>query len=201
MTSVTSAIAALATAFTAIDEANEADPSRVEWQGRLLAKARLQGERATYWLDQLDPTASSAVQVAARAHHLRRFALPRSSQPDGRVGYRRWRAAQKTAVAEEIDALLRPLGIADATLTRAIALAQRVGLGTDPETQLVEDAACLVFCETDLIELLAKIGEDKTADAIRKTLPKMSAAAITLAPSATPDGPARSLLLRVATGG
>jgi hypothetical protein len=46
--------------------------------------------------------------------------------------------------------------------------------------------------------VLAQIGPDKTAEAIRKTLPKMSAAAIGLGSEATPRGPAFDLLVAAA---
>ena len=35
--------------------------------------------------------------LAARAHHLRRWELPRDSYPVGRAGYLRWRRDQKAA--------------------------------------------------------------------------------------------------------
>lgn len=171
-------------AFAAIDAANGDD-----------AKAREQGRRATHWLHRLDPSPSAAVELAARAHHLRRGTIARSSFPDGRVGYRRWRAAQKAALASSMSEAL--VGLPDDVVARAVALAQRDGLGTDPETQLVEDAACLVFCESDLVLLLDKLGADRTLDALRKTVPKMSAAAVALVAEATPAGPTADLLSRL----
>jgi hypothetical protein len=176
----------VANAFAAIDAANGADPARVLWDGSEHPKAELQGRRASFWLQRLAPGAPAATRIAVRAHHLRRFAIPRSSYPEGRAGYHRWRSAQKAAVARELAALLGPIGVPDDVLERAISVAQRTGLGSDPGAQLVEDCACLVFCETDLEELAGRIGEDKTIDAIAKTLRKMSAAAIALAGEATP---------------
>jgi hypothetical protein len=181
--------------FAAIDAANAEDPASLNWMGKSVPKALLQGQRATVWLERLDPSAGAAPQLAARAHHLRRFAIPRSSYPEGRPGYLKWRRDQKAAHAAELAELVRPLGIADDVIERAGDLIQRKGLGTDPETQLIEDVACLVFCETDLDELLAKLGEEKTAAAIIKTANKMSLAGLALAPEATPEGPGRDLLV------
>lgn len=79
---------------------------------------------------------------------------------------------------------------------RAGQLVQKIGLGTDPETQVFEDVVCLVFCETELDELLAKVGEENTAAAV-KTAGKMSPAGLALAPDATPPGPGLDLLLRL----
>ena len=195
---------ALAAAFAAIDAANAADPVRVVWNGADHARARLHGERASYWLRRLGAVggraSSDAVELAVRAHHLRRWALPRASYPEGRAGYHRWKKAQRDGLAASFDDVLAPLGIDAAVIARAAQLAQRVGLGSDAETQLVEDAACLVFCEVDLGDVLSQLGEDKTAEAIRRTLPKMSQTAIGLAPEATPAGAAFDLLVAVATG-
>jgi Domain of unknown function (DUF4202) len=184
-------------AFAAIDAANSEDPVSLVWEGRAIPKALLQGQRATVWLARLDPLAGAAAQLAARAHHLRRFAIPRASYPEGRPGYLKWRRDQKAAHAAALDELVRPLGISAEVIERAGDLIQRKGLGTDPETQMIEDVACLVFCETDLDELLAKLGEEKTASAIVKTANKMSAAGLALAAEATPAGPGRDLLVRL----
>jgi len=62
-------------------------------------------------------------------------------------------------------------------------------------TQVFEDVVCLVFCETELDELLARVGEEKTAAAVLKTAGKMSPAGLALAPEATPPGPGLELLL------
>ncbi len=45
----------------------------------------------------------------------------------------------------------------------------------DPETQTLEDAACLVFLETELAEFSARHDEAKIVDILRKTWRKMSA--------------------------
>jgi Domain of unknown function (DUF4202) len=183
-----------AAAIDAIDAANSEDPVALMWAGQPVPKSMLQGQRATVWLERLDSAAGEAAHLAARAHHLRRFAIPRSSYPEGRPGYLKWRRDQKAAHAAELAELVRPLGIADDVIERAGDLIQRKGLGTDPETQLIEDVACLVFCETDLDGLLAKLGAEKTAAAIMKTANKMSPAGLALAPEATPEGPGRDLL-------
>ncbi len=190
----------LARAYAAVDQANAEDPNVVGWDGGEVPKARLQGERATVWLDRLDPSADDALRLAARAHHLRRFAIPRASYPEGRAGYLRWRRDQKTAHAAALTELLAPLGIPADVLDRAGELLKKVGLGSDPETQTHEDVVCLVFCETELDELLDKIGEEKTAAAVVKTAAKMSPAGLALAAEATPPGPGLDLLQRLLAG-
>jgi hypothetical protein len=95
-------------------------------------------------------------------------------------------------------ATLAPLGVAPPVVQRAVALVQRNGLGSDDEVQTIEDVACLVFLETDYVALLQRLGREKTARAVLKTIKKMSTAALGLGVDATPAGPARELLLEVA---
>ena len=49
---------------------------------------------------------SDALRIAARAHHLRRWEVPRSSYPEGRAGYLRWRRDQKARHAREVADVL-----------------------------------------------------------------------------------------------
>lgn len=184
----------LRSAIALIDRANDADPTTVPWAGVRVPRARLQGERATWWLEQLTPQASPEVQVACRAHHLLRWELARSSYPPGRAGYLRWRREQKKRHALALARLLADVGVDPASVERAAALVQRVGLGRDPEAQLVEDSACLAFCEIDLADLVTRLGSERTIGAVRATAAKVSAAALALMLDAAPPGPARSTI-------
>ncbi len=150
------------------------------------------------WLPKVANPPSVALSIAARAHHLARWKIEHSSYPDGRAGYLRWRKASKTASAELLAETLAPFDVAPELVRRAVDLVQRIGLGTDPEAQAVEDVACLVFLETDYVALLQRLGATSTAGAVRKTLKKMSPIAISFGVEATPVGPARDLLLDVA---
>jgi Domain of unknown function (DUF4202) len=185
--------------WAAIDAANAEDPNTIEWHGVNVPRSLIQGQRASCWLSKIAPDAGDALRIAARAHHLRRWAIARADYAEGRPGYLKWRRELKAASAASLNDLLEPLGVLADVRARAGDLVQRVGLGTDPDAQAVEDVACLVFLETDFVPLLAKIGRDKTADAVRKTLKKMSPEAIALGVDATPDGPARALLVEVAS--
>ena len=84
-------VEAIDRARSAIDAANRADPHQHD--GAPLAE--LQGRLAEAWVTRLDPDASTALRLAARAHHLRRWVVPRASYPHGRAGYLRWRRDQK----------------------------------------------------------------------------------------------------------
>jgi hypothetical protein len=177
-------------AIAAIDTANREDPNRVAGRPR----AQLQGERATVWLERIDPAASDALHLAVRAHHVRRWAIPRSAQPDGRAGYLRWRRDLKSVHAQAVAELLRPVGVDEATVTRVQELVQKQGLGRDPEVQIFEDVVCLVFLETQFDELAGRLDDDKMIDVLRKTIRKLSPAGLAQA-GAMPLEPHGRILL------
>ena len=184
----------LTAAVAAIDTANAADPNIVEWQGREWPRAQLQGVLATDWLDALDATASDEVYLAARAHHVRRWTIARASYPDGRSGYLRWRRDLKDVHADVVAEILPATGVAPAAVQRVQALVRKVGLGRDPETQLVEDAICLTFLETQFEELAARLDHDRLVTAVQKTVDKMSEHAVALVARARLSPAARAAL-------
>ena len=81
----------LRAALSAIDAANAQDPRRVDTPAGQRAREVWASERVTAWLARLVPDASELLQLAGRAHHLRRWTVPRSSYPEGRTGYLQWR--------------------------------------------------------------------------------------------------------------
>lgn len=189
----------LARALAAIDAANADDPSTIELRGEVRPKEQAHAELMTEWLGRLDPTADEAQLLAARAHHLRRWSLPRSSHPEGRAGYLRWRTALRKQHAAEVGLLLAQVGYDDATIERVQAIVNKVGLGKDPAVQVHEDALCLVFLETQLAATADQLGEDKIVDVIRKTAAKMSPAGLAAA-ATLPLGEREQALLQRALG-
>lgn len=167
-------------ALDAIDDANRDDPG--SHRGEPLAL--LQGRLADAWTRRLDPSASDAVRLAARAHHLRRWVVPRASYPEGRAGYLRWRRDQKTRHAAELTDILRSVGADTELVTRAAAIVAKKGLGTDADVQLFEDAVSLTFVETQLGATADRLDDPRMVEVIAGTLAKMSeagrAAALTI---------------------
>lgn len=170
----------LASAIAAIDAANADDPHTLEVRGEVRPKEQVHAELMTQWLERLDPEATEAQHLAARAHHLRRWTLPRSSHPDGRAGYLRWRTALRRQHAEEVAAILEAEGYDGATIGRVQQIVRKEGLGHDPQVQVHEDALCLVFLETQLAATVDRLGDDKMVEVIAKTAGKMSPAALAL---------------------
>jgi len=165
--------------IAAIDEANSHDPN--SFRGEPLAL--WQGRSASGWLEKLDPEAGDALQLAVRAHHLRRWELARSDYPEGRAGYLRWRRDNKAHQAESLASLMRSDGWPEATVERTGEILGRTKLRSDAETQSLEDAACLVFLETQFDDMLDQTDHDHLVTIVVKTLKKMSPAAVTLAAS------------------
>ncbi len=178
----------------AIDAANSADPNTIVVRGRTEPLALAHGRLAAEWIDRLVPDADDALRLAARAHHLRRWEVPRRSYPTGRAGYLRWRKEQKARHATDVAEVLAGVGYAPDVIERVQELVRRERLSTDPDAQAVEDAACLVFIETQLVDMESKLDHVHLVDVIRKTARKMSPAG--LAAVATIDlGPVERALL------
>ena len=167
-------------AIAAIDPANADDPNTIEVRGEVRPKELAHADLMTEWVTKLDPNADDAQLLAARAHHLRRWTVPRSSYPEGRAAYLRWRTALKKQHADEVAAILREVGYDDATIDRVQRIIRKEGLGTDPAVQTHEDALCLVFLETQLAATVDDLGDEKMLDVIRKTAEKMSEPALRL---------------------
>ena len=172
----------LARALAAIDAANADDPVSIEVRGVQRPKEQAHAELVSEWLERLAPEASEALRLAGRAHHLRRWQIPRTGYPADRAGYLRWRRALHDFHAEQARAILAGLGYDEAVLSRVDDLLHKRGLARgDAEAQALEDALCLVFLETQFRELAERLEEPKLLDVTRKTLKKMSPRAIELA--------------------
>lgn len=168
-------------AFELIDAANAEDPDTVEHYGERRPKELVHSEMVTEWVRRLDPDADEAQLLAARAHHLRRWEVPRTSYPAGRKGYLRWRSDLKKKHAEDVARILRAVGYDHETIAKVERIVRKEGLGRDPCVQTHEDALCLVFLETQLAEVAESLGEEKTVEVLRRTAKKMSARALQLA--------------------
>ena len=128
----------------------------------------------TEWIRRLRPDASDELLLAARAHHVRRWEIPRDSYPDGRSGYLRWRKALHGHHARIVGEVLGDAGYEPATVERVQEIVRKRNLARDPEVQALEDALCLVFLETQSDELAARLDSEKMDDVVEKTLAKMS---------------------------
>jgi Domain of unknown function (DUF4202) len=169
-------------AIAAIDAANAGDPHTIVARGQRRPKEQAHAELVSEWIEVLAPGASAELKLAGRAHHLRRWEIPRADHPEGREGYLRWRRALQDFHADETAAILRECGYDGALIRRVSDLIHKRGLARgEPEAQVLEDALCLVFLETQYREIAERLSEDKLLDVTAKTLRKMSERAKVLA--------------------
>jgi hypothetical protein len=192
-------------AIAAIDAANSADPTTIEVRGEVRPKELAHAELMTEWVRRLDPDADEAQLLAARAHHLRRWTMPRTGHPEGRAGYLRWRAALRRQHAAEVAELLAAVGYDPDTIERVGAIVAKQGLGAsgaagDPAVQAHEDALCLVFLETQLGATAEQLGDEKIVAVIRKTVRKMSPAGVAMVEQLPLTDRERQLLERAVSG-
>ena len=164
----------LAAAFAAFDRANAADPNLEEGAEGPEPKELLYGRRMSAFLAEIYPEASTELRLAARAQHLERWRIPRKSYPEGRVAYLTWRRDLKAFHAERAAEILRELGFDEALIARVGALLRKERLKQDPDSQALEDVACLVFLAHHFAAFSEGHDEAKLVDILRKTWRKMS---------------------------
>ncbi|MGI8663974.1 MAG: DUF4202 domain-containing protein [Acidimicrobiales bacterium] len=182
-------------AIARIDAANADDPNTLVIDGVERPKEQAHAELMTRWVTRLDPDANEAQLLAARAHHLRRWTRPRRSYPEGRAGYLRWRKQLKEQHAEEVATVLEHVGYEPAVVEHVQAIIRK-DRAAGRDVQVHEDALCLVFLETQALELASELGERKSVDVLRKTLRKMSPEGIETARALDVDPAVHRLLAR-----
>jgi hypothetical protein len=121
---------------------------------------------------------------------VRRWEIPRSDEPAGRQGYLRWKRRLQQHHAAVAGEVLAGAGFDDATVARVQAIVRKERLRSDPEVQALEDALALIFLETQLDELSARLDEDHMVEVLVKTIRKM-----------TPGGVAAAVALPVSDDG
>ena len=183
------------------DAANAGDPNRELVGGIEQPRELVYARRMTETLERLAPDAPDVVRLAVRCQHIRRWTISRADYPDGRDGYRGWRNDLARFHAETAGGILRGVGYGDALIARVQALLRKERLKTDPDVQLLEDVACLVFLQHYLPAFAPRQGEDKLVGILRKALRKMSARGQTEALRLDLDPDLRRLVARAASQG
>lgn len=156
-------------ARAAIDALHAEDPTIERDGDREVPAELLYAERMTARLDAIAPDASEALRLAARSQHLARFRVPRSSQPDGRAGYLKWRSEQQRAHAALAKEILERAGYDEAMASRVHALVAKKNLASDDDAKTLEDCACLVFLEHYLEAFAANETDDDVIAILQKT--------------------------------
>lgn len=159
-----------------IDAANAQDPHREPDGDEMRPKELLYARRMSQHLAEFAPDASDHLKIAARGQHIERWKSPRSAYPEGRSGYKKWRAELGLFHAQRVATLMEQAGYGNEDIERVKYLIQKRGLNRDAETQCLEDVICLVFLRYYLDDFASKHTHEKMVDIIRKTWGKMSAA-------------------------
>ena len=162
-----------AATLAAFDVANAEDPNLDEGQPKEL----LYAQRMSAMLARFAPDASEAVRLAVRAQHIQRWQTPRASYPMDRQGYLQWRTGLYKFHAETAGRIMADNGYDAETIDQVKAAVGKKALKVNPDTQLLEDVADLVFFEHYLAGFAARhpdYDEAKWIEIIRKTWQKMS---------------------------
>ncbi len=164
-------------AVSLIDAANAADPNRVSDQGQQYPKELLYSRRMSDMLERYRPDADDAVRLAVRAQHIQRWKSPRDAYPMNRKGYHQWRSQLYDFHAGTAAALLVQAGYPDDFIQRVKLAIGKKALKSNPDTQVLEDIAALVFIEHYLqafADSHPDYDEEKWLRIIRRTWNKMT---------------------------
>ena len=164
-------------AIAAFDRANAEDPNREMAEGKEYPRELLYAQRMSEMQERYAPAASEAVKLAVRAQHIQRWKIPRGDYSLDKPGYMLWRTTLYKFHAETAGNLMKEVGFGEEMIARVKDIVSKKELKTDPETQLMEDVADLVFLEHYLTGFAAQhpeYDEEKWVRIIRKTWQKMS---------------------------
>lgn len=123
---------------------------------------------------------SELLRLAARCQHLERFLTPRTSYPEGKAGYLKWRRDLYKIQADRAKQLLLNAGVEGSDWVHKWVSKTELNPGKDTGdmgTQLLEDAAVLVFLQEEFEVFAGEHGdykEEKFVDIINKTWRKLS---------------------------
>lgn len=177
-----------------IDALNAQDPTRELVDGVAAPRELAYAQRLSAWVLRLRPAASEELRIAARGQHVCRWTIPRDRYPRTRQGYLKWRETLKAFHMDTVARLMQDAGYPAPAIERVRVLMSKRQLADDPETQVLEDALCLVFLDTQFADLRSKEPPEKMVEILRKTWRKMSPAGREAAKGIALDDAERRLL-------
>ncbi|GGY58169.1 DUF4202 domain-containing protein [Marinobacter zhanjiangensis] len=166
----------LGCALDTIDEANCQDPNVERVDGQSLPREYAYSLHMTRWLYALEAAPSDRMQIACRAQHIERWTRPRADYPEGRKGYYQWRQDCGKFHGERAAEIMAGCGYPDEECQKVATILTKRELRNDPDTQLLEDVACMVFLERYFADFYEKTDydKDKWLRIVRRTWGKMS---------------------------
>lgn len=166
--------AQLHSVLTAIDDINSEDPNTTIVNGKNQPKELLYGQYMSTCINQYWPEASELLQIAVRAQHIKRWHLKRTEFDAGKAGYLKWRIEQGKFHAELTKNLMLQHGYSEEDAETTAKLLRKEKIKSNPDTQILEDVACLVFLQHYFDEFSAKHTEEKIIRILQLTWRKMS---------------------------
>jgi len=171
----------------AFDEANAKDPNN---------KELIYAQRMTDCLNNYDPDASEALQLAVRCQHIRRWEKPRSEYPEGKAGYYKWRTNLYKYHGDVAAKYMIQEGYDKEMVNRVKTLLLKKEIKSNEESQALEDVVCLVFLKYYFDDFITKHDENKLIVIVQKTWGKMSEKAHELALSIDFSDSAKSIVAK-----
>ncbi|MDX2507318.1 MAG: DUF4202 domain-containing protein [Gammaproteobacteria bacterium] len=160
-----------------IDAANSEDPNQETAEEKNWPKELLYAHRMSDMQERYAPDVDDVMKLALRAQHIQRWKSARDAYPMDKKGYHQWRTGLYKFHADTAGELLQQAGYAEDEVERAKRAVGKKSLKHNPDTQLVEDVAALVFIEHYMLDFANKhpeYTEEKWLSIILKTWKKMS---------------------------
>jgi len=160
-----------------IDAANSEDPNKESADDKEWPKELLYGQRMSDMIERYAPEADAVQKISVRAQHIQRWQSPRSDYSMDRKGYHQWRTNLYKFHADTTATLMEQVGFDAESIERVKMAIGKKNVKSNPDTQMLEDVAALVFIEHYMLAFAAKhpeYDESKWIDIIRKTWRKMS---------------------------
>jgi Domain of unknown function (DUF4202) len=168
----------LTNTLAAIDLLHQGDPKKVTDNGEEIANELLYAQQMTAWLNKLTDNPGEFIKIAVRSQHLCRWELPRDKFEMNRAGYLKWRIEQGKYHAQKASQVMSDNGYDRDSCQVVYEMVRKKNLKSNPDTQLMEDAACLVFLEFQFKDFAQRVSNDeKIIHIVQKTWAKMSPSA------------------------
>jgi hypothetical protein len=161
-------------AFALFDAYNRNAPEQVVHEGTSYPSEYFYAIKLHEWVTKLEPEASESLLLASRAQHIGRWEIARNTYQEGRVGYLKWRSDLAKFHASKAAEILESVGYDQESIDRVRQIILKQRIKADSEVQTMENALCLVFLQYQYDDLIAKTGEEKMIDILKKTWAKMS---------------------------
>ncbi|HKJ43699.1 MAG TPA: DUF4202 domain-containing protein [Sunxiuqinia sp.] len=161
-------------AIEAMAAAHKEDPSQTIVDGKEIPDEWLYIQRIVQRLEEFKPDASEELRLATHCQHFRRWEIPRSDYPEGKMGYFHWRTYLAKYQADKVAEILKDVGYPEETAECLRSLIAKEKLHQDEDSQALEDVVCLVFMEHYLEDFAAKNPHLEFKRIILKTAAKMS---------------------------